>query len=125
MINTLLVMAGGAVGAAARYQLGRLAGHLLGLTYPWGTLIANLLGGFVMGLLVGTLARLSSGDAEIRVLVGVGVLGGFTTFSSFSLETYLMIERGEVTGALLYALASVIGAVAALAIGLHLVRSIG
>jgi CrcB protein len=124
MINTLIVMGGGAVGAALRYHLGRLAAHLFGAGYPWGTLLANLLGGFAMGVLAGCLARSASGGEHFRLLLGVGVLGGFTTFSAFSLETFLMIERGEAMSALLYVLASVIGAVAALAIGLLAVRSI-
>ncbi|QUT06362.1 fluoride efflux transporter CrcB [Sphingobium phenoxybenzoativorans] len=124
MINTLIVMGGGAMGAALRYHLGRLAAHLFGMNYPWGTLLANLLGGFAMGVLAGCLARSASGGEPVRLLLGVGVLGGFTTFSAFSLETFLMIERGEAMSALLYVLASVIGAVAALAIGLLAVRSI-
>ncbi|MGV3770143.1 MAG: fluoride efflux transporter CrcB [Sphingobium phenoxybenzoativorans] len=124
MINTLIVMGGGAVGATLRYHLGRLAAHLFGMNYPWGTLLANLIGGFAMGVLAGCLARSASGGEPVRLLLGVGVLGGFTTFSAFSLETFLMIERGEAMSALLYVLASVIGAVAALAIGLLAVRSI-
>lgn len=124
MINTLLVMGGGAVGAALRYHLGRLAAHLFGMNYPWGTLLANLLGGFAMGVLAGCLARSASGGEHFRLLLGVGVLGGFTTFSAFSLETLLMIERGQLLVALTYALASVIGAIVALALGLSLMRSI-
>jgi fluoride exporter len=124
MINTLLVMGGGAMGAALRYHLGRLATHMFGTGYPWGTLLANLTGGFAMGVLAGCLARSASGSEQFRLLLGVGVLGGFTTFSAFSLETFAMIQRGEAMTALVYALVSVIGAVGALAIGLLAVRSI-
>lgn len=123
MIHTFLVMAGGALGAAARYYLGRLAMHWFGPGFPWGTLAANLLGGFAMGLLAGVLARMSAGEPW-RLLLGVGVLGGFTTFSAFSLESWLMIERGEIWVALGYVVASVAGAIAALGLGLTVVRAV-
>ncbi|MBN8820151.1 MAG: fluoride efflux transporter CrcB [Sphingomonas sp.] len=124
MFNTFLVMAGGAIGAALRYQLGRASLRLIGPGYPWGTLAANVIGGFVMGLAAGWLAmRYQGGQGEqIRLFVAVGVLGGFTTFSAFSLETMVMIERGEVLGAFGYVLLSVLGSVGALALGLALIR---
>jgi CrcB protein len=124
MINTLLVMGGGAVGAALRYHLGRLAGHMFGMGWPWGTLLANIFGGLAMGVLVGCLARMASGGEQVRLLLAVGVLGGFTTFSAFSLETVMMLERGETGPALLYILVSVAGAIGALAFGLFAVRSL-
>ncbi|MES2158092.1 MAG: fluoride efflux transporter CrcB [Pseudomonadota bacterium] len=122
MTNLFLVMGGGAIGAVLRYQLGRFSCHLTpGSLWPWGTFAANLIGGFAMGLLAGWLARGSSVSGEpLRLLLGVGVLGGFTTFSAFSLETFLMIERGQPLLALGYALASVVGAVVALGLGLGL-----
>ncbi|WP_420142965.1 fluoride efflux transporter CrcB [Sphingobium sp.] len=125
MTNMFLVMGGGAVGAALRYQLGRFIGPMTpGATWPWGTFAANLIGGFAMGLLAGWLARGSMASGEpIRLLLGVGLLGGFTTFSAFSLETMLMIERGQGMMAMAYALASVVGAVGALALGLTIMRS--
>lgn len=122
MQNTLLVMAGGAIGAACRYQLGRFATHMMGPGYPWGTLAANLLGGLAMGLLVGILARFVDGGEHLRLFAAVGVLGGFTTFSAFSLEVVLMLERGQMGGALAYIAVSVTGAVAMMALGLLLIR---
>jgi fluoride exporter len=123
MQSTFLVMAGGAIGAAARYQLGRLMNHLMGPGYPWGTLAANLLGGLAMGLFVGVLARFVDGGEDLRLFIAVGVLGGFTTFSAFSLEVMLMMGRGQMAAALTYIAASVIGAVGMLALGLWSVRA--
>ena len=124
-MHSLLVMLGGALGSLARYQFGRLAGHLFGTGWPWGTLGVNIVGGLVMGLLAGWLARFSTGGGEqIRLLIGVGLLGGFTTFSAFSLETALMIERSLYGNAALYALLSVSLSVTALFAGLMLMRSL-
>ena len=115
-MNTLLVMLGGAIGAAARYHLGGAIGR--GAAFPWGTLAVNILGGLLMGLLA---ARMP-GDAA-RLLLGVGVLGGFTTFSAFSLETVTLFEGGAAPAALAYVAASVIGACLALWLGLVMGRA--
>jgi len=122
-MNYLLVLIGGSIGSVARYGTGVLAGRWLGLNYPWGTLAVNLIGGFLMGVLVGVLAR-TGGSENTRLLLGIGVLGGFTTFSSFSLDAVTMIERGDWTSAILYALISVIGSVLALFAGLYLIRAV-
>ncbi len=124
MNATLLVMAGGALGAGARYNLGRLVFHWTGPGFPYGTLIANLVGGFLMGVLVAILARDNMADETWRLLLGVGLLGGFTTFSAFSLEVLNMIERGQWGIAIGYALVSVIGSVLALFAGLLAVRAL-
>ncbi len=116
----LLVGLGGAVGAMARYGVGRLFGAT-GL--PWATLTVNMVGGLLMGLLVGVLAALSGGGESARLLLGVGVLGGFTTFSAFSLELMLMLERGQLALGLGYAVASVLLSAGALAAGLWLTRA--
>ena len=123
MDRFLLVAAGGAVGAVARYGLGLQAVRWLGSAWPYGTLGANLLGGLLMGLLSGWLSQKGGGDPErFRLLLGVGILGGFTTFSAFSLETAAMIERRELGSALAYALVSVILSVVAVFAGLALAR---
>ena len=124
MLNTLLVMAGGAIGAALRYQYGQLSGRLFGMGWPWGTLGVNVIGGLVMGLFAGWLAMRAQGGEGLRLFVAVGILGGFTTFSSFSLEAMSMIQRGEWMSASLYALASVVASVAALALGLGFMRAV-
>ena len=122
MYPFLLVMAGGAIGSGARYLTGLGMLRLTGPGWPWGTLTVNLLGGFLMGLLAGWLARQDGGVEPLRLLLGVGVLGGFTTFSAFSLDVVLMLERGELWPAGGYVAASVIGSVVALLAGLALIR---
>ncbi|MEO1167097.1 MAG: fluoride efflux transporter CrcB [Pseudomonadota bacterium] len=122
MPHLLLVMAGGAIGAGLRFLLGRWTLHQFGPAFPWGTLTANIAGGLAMGVLAGLLARFGTGGEGWRLFLGVGILGGFTTFSAFSLETANMIERGAMGLAAGYALVSVIASVAALFAGLWLVR---
>ncbi|MBB3694258.1 fluoride efflux transporter CrcB [Sphingomonas sp. BK580] len=121
MNSLFLVMAGGAVGTAGRYLTGRAMTAALGPDWPWGTLTVNLIGGLLMGLLVGALARTGASE-NWRLLLGVGVLGGFTTFSAFALDAATMIERGAALGAIGYAFVSVVGAIAAVFAGLALVR---
>lgn len=119
-------MTGGAVGAGFRYHIGTVALQNLGPAFPWGTWMVNLLGGFLMGVLAGTLVRFTPVDGEpLRLFLGVGVLGGFTTFSAFSLETVNMLMRGQAVGAAAYAVSSVAGSVLMLVIGLMLTRVLG
>ncbi len=114
------VMAGGALGAGARFLLGQAMPWRGG--WPWATFSVNLLGGLLMGLLAGAVLRGQLGETA-RLFLGVGVLGGFTTFSAFSLENIQLLERGQGMLALGYALASVCGALAALALGYGLTRA--
>ena len=123
MSKLLLVVLGGGAGAAARYAVGSHAWRLFGTAWPYGTFICNVLGGLAMGLLVGFLAHRGGADQErLRLLFGVGVLGGFTTFSAFSLETALMIEKSRYGQAFTYVSASVLLSVAALFAGLIVAR---
>lgn len=122
MPNIVLVMAGGAIGAALRYLVSGALMRALGPGWPWGTLAVNLAGGLAMGVLAGVLLRVGASEAW-RLLLGVGVLGGFTTFSAFSLDLWNMIARGQASAAIGYALLSVIGSVAALGLGLAVARA--
>src|SRR3569623_2142756 len=122
MFSLFLVMLGGAFGSGARYLTGVATLKLLGPTYPYGTLAENIVGGLAMGMLVGLFARLSVPGEIWRLLLAIGVLGGYTTFSSFSLDLANMFQRGDLAMALGYALISVIGSVTALFAGLALMR---
>ena len=122
------VAMGGALGAVLRYQLGRGMTGWLGVqamsVFPWATLAVNALGSLLMGFLFGWLAFRGSGVGEqLRLLLGVGLLGGFTTFSAFSLELVLLIERGQLGLAVLYCLLSVTLGVCGLFVGLMLMRT--
>lgn len=118
---SLSVAAGGATGAWLRFMAGRLIGANL---FPYATLTVNVLGSLAMGLLAGWLARHGESGEPWRLLLGVGVLGGFTTFSAFSLEIALMIERGAMTQAAIYIALSLLGGVGGLFAGLALARGI-
>jgi len=122
MERFILVAAGGAVGAVARYAAGLQAARWLGAGQVWGTLAVNVAGGLLMGLLAGWLATRGGDGERWRLLLGVGVLGGFTTFSAFSLETIQLLERRSWGTATAYVAASVALSIAALAVGLWLAR---
>lgn len=114
-------MFGGALGAGARHLIGRATLALLGAGFPYGTLAVNLLGGLGMGLLVGLSSRYGSGESW-RLFLGTGLLGGFTTFSAFSLDIVTLADRGHPGLAIGYAALSVGGAAAALVMGLEIAR---
>ncbi|BCG94785.1 fluoride efflux transporter CrcB [Mesorhizobium sp. 131-2-1] len=123
MLNLLLVVIGGGIGAGIRHLTNMGALRLVGPNYPWGTMAINIVGSFVMGLFIAVLAR-RGGSNEVRLFVATGILGGFTTFSAFSLDFATLWERGATLPAFGYALVSVIGAILALFLGLWLARSL-
>ncbi|MEC9104631.1 MAG: fluoride efflux transporter CrcB [Pseudomonadota bacterium] len=123
MIQTLLHVAlGGAIGASARYLTGVAALRLMGPGFPWGTLVVNVIGSFLMGAIVILLAELSAN--RFAPLLMTGLLGGFTTFSAFSLDAVTLWERGEAMQAATYVVASVVLSLAALMAGLFVARTL-
>lgn len=124
MYHLLLVAAGGALGSGMRHLVNLAALRLLGPAFPWGTLFVNIAGSLAMGLFVELLARRLGGSAELRLFVATGILGGFTTFSAFSLDVAVLYERGAVAQVALYVTASLGVSVAALFLGMWLGRSI-
>ncbi|MEZ5812912.1 MAG: fluoride efflux transporter CrcB [Rhizobiaceae bacterium] len=124
MLHLAIVAAGGAIGAGLRHLAGLAALRWMGAGFPWGTLFVNVVGSLAMGLLIAGLARRAGGtSAELRLFLATGLLGGFTTFSAFSLDVAVLWERGETHAAVAYVLASVVVSIAALFAGLWLVRS--
>lgn len=124
MKTLLFVAAGGALGASARYLVGVASGRLLGFGFPWGTLTVNILGCFIMGLLIEAMALRWTVSNELRAFLTVGLLGGFTTFSAFSTDFALLVERNAYVGAGFYLIASVAVSIAALFAGLAIVRAL-
>jgi CrcB protein len=124
MYHMLLVAAGGAIGASARHLTNLAALRLLGPGFPWATLAVNFVGSLAMGVFIELLTRRFGGSNELRLFVATGVLGGFTTFSSFSLDFADLAGRGAVLQALLYAAVSVVLAIAALFLGMWLARGL-
>lgn len=122
MIPYLAIFIGGGLGSVARYQIGVWFGRLFGLAFPFSTLTVNIVGGFVMGLFTEWLLARLGGTLLLRQFFAVGVLGGFTTFSSFTLDLAILWERGAQGLAVLYGVASVAGAITALFAGLALGR---
>ncbi len=124
-LNILLVAVGGAFGSVMRYLTGVFAGRTLGLGFPYGTLAVNVLGGLLMGVLIGVLALRGGADQERwRIFIGIGVLGGYTTFSSFSLEVARMVEAKAWGQAFGYSLGSVVVCVSMVFLGMFLMRKL-
>jgi camphor resistance protein CrcB len=121
-VGYLLVFLGGGLGSMARYGLSVFGMRLVGQGFPWPTLLINIAGSAFMGLLTGWLAAQGNAPQALRLFIATGILGGFTTFSTFSLETVLLYERGQAGLAVAYVAASVAVGVAALFIAMRLAR---
>lgn len=124
MMNLLLVAIGGAVGSVCRYLTGLWMTRLFGPAFPWGTLTVNVVGSFAIGFLTELVARKLNASMEMRLLIVVGFLGGFTTFSSFSLDTMALMERGATVAAFSYVLISVVISLLAAFGGLSVGRAV-
>lgn len=120
----LAAASGGAIGAAGRYLVGVGAVRLFGLSYPWGTLIVNIMGCLLMGVLVEAVALKYSISNVTRTFLTTGILGGFTTFSAFALDFSVLLQRKDVIQAWAYLGGSVSLSIAALLAGLSLARAI-
>jgi CrcB protein len=118
------VAAGGALGAVGRYAAVGLVAQWLGHGFPYGTLAVNVVGSFAMGLIVELGALAWQPSPELRAFLAVGLLGAFTTFSTFSLEAVLLYQRGEFLAAALYVAGSVVLSIAAFVAALHLCRAV-
>lgn len=118
----LYVTMGGAFGALFRFMLMSWIKQWSGESFPWATLTVNVLGSFLLGALLAVLANIMPRGRELYLLMGIGALGGFTTFSAFSYDLYMLVERGHYMNAALYSLSSVVVSVCALFFGMWLFK---
>ncbi len=114
----------GAIGAIGRYGVVSLASTLLGHGFPYGTLIVNIAGSFILGAIIEISALVWSPSPEVRAMIVIGILGSFTTFSAFSLEVVSMLTRGENAQAMLYVTASIVAGIGALWAGMAILKAI-
>ena len=121
-MNYLLVFVGGGLGASLRHFVNVTCARCIGIDFPWGTFIINITGSTVMGLIAGYLASRGEASQPWRLFLMTGILGGYTTFSAYSLDSALLYERGEFGLAALYVIGSVVLSIAGLFAGLALVR---
>jgi CrcB protein len=120
--GTLIVLAGSGIGGLFRHWLNTLVTGLVGTAFPWGILLVNLIGCTAMGLVIGWFSLRLSAPQELRLFLTTGILGGFTTFSAFSLDTAVLCERGEPVLAAIYVVASVVLSIAGLIAAMWAVR---
>jgi fluoride exporter len=126
-VNPQLIIAvaiGGAIGSIARYLVGVGSGKLFGFDFPWGTLIINIVGSFLIGAFVESFALRWDLSQFWRVFLTVGICGGFTTFSTFSLDAYLLMDRGQLVPAAAHMAASIVLSVLGLFAGIQLIRAV-
>jgi len=121
-MNYVLVFIGGGLGSSLRHTINLLCARCIGTAFPYGTFIINITGSTIMGLIAGYLAFKGEASQPWRLFLMTGVLGGYTTFSAFSLDAALLYERGEIGLGLFYVLGSVVFSIAGLFGGLALVR---
>jgi fluoride exporter len=124
MFNYVLVFVGGGLGASLRHLINLTCAKCIGTSFPWGTFIINITGSTVMGLIAGYLAFKGEASQPWRLFIMTGILGGYTTFSAFSLDAATLYERGALGLAAAYVLGSVVLSIAGLFIGLALIRSL-
>jgi CrcB protein len=124
MTAVLSVAAGGAIGSVARYLVVMQMTRWFGPLFPWGTLCVNVIGGLIIGVLAEVMALKWSVSPDMRLFLITGFLGGFTTFSAFSLEVVALVERGAMMSAAAYIIASVALAVGAVVVGMALIRTV-
>lgn len=120
----LSIAAGGAIGAVLRHYVGVLAMNIAGAQFPWGTLGVNIIGSFLMGGLITYFAIIWNPPQEIRAFLTVGLLGAFTTFSTFSLDVVTLWERGDSIAAFGYVMASVVFSISGLFLGMAIIRQV-
>jgi CrcB protein len=123
-MNYVIVFVGAGLGGALRHGINLLAARIAGTDFPYGTLVINVLGSFLMGVIVEYLGLRLELSQNVRLFLTTGILGGFTTFSAFSLEAALLYERNQLWAAAIYVVASVVLAIGGLFAGLALVRAI-
>lgn len=124
MLNVVLVALGGAFGSVLRYLSGVASVRLMGASFPWGTLFVNVTGSFLIGVLSEVIARRFGASPELRLFLVTGVLGGYTTFSAFSLDAAMLAEQGQFASAALYVALSLVLSGLAVVAGLALMRAI-
>ncbi len=123
MFSTIAMVAlGGAFGAVSRYGVNVGATHFFGHGFPWGTVIVNVVGSFLMGIVIAKFAQADHLSPEMKSMIVTGFLGAFTTFSTFSLDFVTLWQRGEIIPAMLYMLGSVIISILALGAAMYIMR---
>jgi CrcB protein len=120
----LIIFLGGGIGSMLRHAVNQASAALIGVTFPYGTLFVNITGSLAMGLIAGWFAFHGRGGQLLPLFLTTGILGGFTTFSAFSLDTALLCERGQIAGAALYVLGSVGVAIGCVFAGLAIMRTL-